>query len=951
MSNTRNLGELLESDGEVPSSKIDSVAATKLTGTVADARLSATRQAAKLTLSGGAMTGAITTNSTFDGRDVGTDGTKLDTIATNANLYVHPNHSGDVVSTADGATVIQVDAVDIPMLSATGTASNTTFLRGDNAWAVPIGGVTSVNSETGAITAAHIATAVEAASDSNTFTDADHTKLNAIEASADVTDTTNVVAALTAGTGVTISGGGTIAAGPIALTTVQTAANQSAHLALTAQEGDIVVRSDENKTYCHNGGSAGNMTDYTLLATPTDVVLSVAGNTGAVTAAQIATAVEAASGSNTFTDADHTKLNAIEASADVTDATNVTAAGALMDSEVTNLAAVKSFAASDYATAAQGTTADAALPKAGGTMTGNIAHAGNFTLDVEGDLNFDANGSDINLLDGGTEFGRFKQVSNGMRIMSTASDADMTFMGNDGGSEFTALTLDMSEAGYATFNNWIKVNDRVVGNSNLVLNTSDGNEKIHLDASGYMKFETAGSERMRIGSSGNVGIGTTTTNARLQLGIGAKTTMGSATHSAIKIGQSTGAPAIGNLTQIIMGAASNTYGPIAIGGRLTDTAVYGKDAFFIATRDATSDSAPTERFCILPNGNVGIGDTTPDARLDLGALTSNTPGSNPSLRIGQFAFRNMTGGEGNVLNLDRDMDGTPTVFMAMDPGYGRMGINVEANNTGLIRIKANSLTEPQIALVGSNYGYSSQMMHQNGSESGTVGNTRGWYKHDIYTLGSTRRFWTAASQVGTDYQYWSTNNTERMRIDTNGLLLLDGAPSNTSGRISMKTGNYHGICIDSNGSSQYIGSFNKNGQGTGSITTSSSNCSYNTSSDYRLKENIVDMTGAITRLKTLQPKRFNWIRDETNTLQDGFIAHEVTAVPESIHGVKDAMTTEILYTQDDVDQEIVPAGKNIGDVKVASIIDPQQIDQSKLVPLLVGALQEAITRIETLENA
>jgi hypothetical protein len=114
------------------------------------------------------------------------------------------------------------------------------------------------------------------------------------------------------------------------------------------------------------------MADYTLLATPTDAVLSVNGVTGAVTAAHIATAVEAASGSNTFTDADHTKLNAIEASADVTDTTNVTAAGALMDSEVTNLAQVKAFDTTDYATAAQGTTANAALPKAGGAMTGAI---------------------------------------------------------------------------------------------------------------------------------------------------------------------------------------------------------------------------------------------------------------------------------------------------------------------------------------------------------------------------------------------------------------------------------------------------------------------------------------------------------------------------------------------------------------------------------------------------
>ena len=87
---------------------------------------------------------------------------------------------------------------------------------------------------------------------------------------------------------------------------------------------------------------------------------------------EIRAAVESASDSNVFTNADHSKLDAIEASADVTDATNVTAAGALMDSEVTNLAQVKAFDSSDYATAAQGTTANAALPKAGGTMTGKL---------------------------------------------------------------------------------------------------------------------------------------------------------------------------------------------------------------------------------------------------------------------------------------------------------------------------------------------------------------------------------------------------------------------------------------------------------------------------------------------------------------------------------------------------------------------------------------------------
>jgi len=75
---------------------------------------------------------------------------------------------------------------------------------------------------------------------------------------------------------------------------------------------------------------------------------------------------------NDFTTILKNKLDNIEAAADVTDVTNVTAAGALMDSEVTNLAEVKAFASADYATAAQGTTADAALPKAGGAMTGPI---------------------------------------------------------------------------------------------------------------------------------------------------------------------------------------------------------------------------------------------------------------------------------------------------------------------------------------------------------------------------------------------------------------------------------------------------------------------------------------------------------------------------------------------------------------------------------------------------
>ena len=85
------------------------------------------------------------------------------------------------------------------------------------------------------------------------------------------------------------------------------------------------------------------------------------GATADQSASEIKTAYESNSDTNAFTDSEKTKLSGIETGADVTDTANVTSAGALMDSEVTNLAQVKAFDSSDYATAAQGTLADSAV--------------------------------------------------------------------------------------------------------------------------------------------------------------------------------------------------------------------------------------------------------------------------------------------------------------------------------------------------------------------------------------------------------------------------------------------------------------------------------------------------------------------------------------------------------------------------------------------------------------
>ena len=89
----------------------------------------------------------------------------------------------------------------------------------------------------------------------------------------------------------------------------------------------------------------------------------------------------------------------------------------------------------------------------GVTVTGNIANAsGNLTLDVAGVILLDADGGNVQLHDAGTEFGRFINNSSDFEIKSAISDKDIRFLGNDGGSEINALTLDMSDSGRAKFN-------------------------------------------------------------------------------------------------------------------------------------------------------------------------------------------------------------------------------------------------------------------------------------------------------------------------------------------------------------------------------------------------------------------------------------------------------------------------------------------------------------------
>ena len=197
-----------------------------------------------------------------------------------------------------------------------------------------------------------------------------------------------------------------------------------------------------------------------------------------------------------------------------------------------------------------------------------------------------------------------------------------------------------------------------------------------------------------------------------------------------------------------------------------------------------------------------------------------------------------------------------------------------------------------------------------------------------------------------------TNNSTRMLVDSSGNIYTGGTTSISAVEAGTQSGKvFKSNHTASSGSTSTATSFhfsfaNPNGF-VGSISTNGTATAFNTSSDYRLKENVVDIADGITRVKQLAPKRFNFIADADTTV-DGFLAHEAqTVVPEAVTGTHNGLQ---VWTED----EELPDGVSVGDNKLDddgnTIPDYQGIDQAKLVPLLTAALQEAIAKIETLET-
>ncbi len=499
-----------------------------------------------------------------------------------------------------------------------------------------------------------------------------------------------------------------------------------------------------------------------------------------------------------------------------------------------------------------------------------------------------------------------------------------------------ANTLDIATGGSvrATFSNSATTITGDLTIPDTIVHTGDSNTKIRFPSGDTISFELGGGgEKVRF-NTGGVLFGTTSQRAgffntssqfspHFQIEGAGDSDDAGRTNSIIYNSTSNAGPvlifgktmgsSVGSTTVVTNGAQ---LGMISFQGMIGSEFTMGASIAAVVNGSIGDDDLPTdlqfattsdggssagEKMRLTESGRLGIGITNPTKMLELKAGNDRA-----GLRM-----TNTAPTTDNVFEILPSISGiSNTGFCIRD--HTDSSNRLVIDGSGLVGINTNTTTA-HLNVEG------------NGNQTLRLKNTTGVINRIIFQDNASRQ---AEIIMNTGHLQFSPNSSGSVRYQLN-----------ENGQGS------HNYTSDCNPKEIYNWSNNKTGMSFRSASTERGNIfffdsgvQFNTSSDYRLKENVTSISDGITRIKQLIPRKFNWIVDESNTPVDGFLAHEVSSiVPEAINGTKDAVAT----------QEDVDSGRS------QAVGDPihQMIDHSKLVPLLVAAVKELVAKVETLEAA
>jgi hypothetical protein len=439
-----------------------------------------------------------------------------------------------------------------------------------------------------------------------------------------------------------------------------------------------------------------------------------------------------------------------------------------------------------------------------------------------------------------------------------------------------------------------------------ITNSGDTNTGIYFPAADTIAFTEGGAERMRLDSSGNLGLGVTPSawSGVVASQVGVASISGSAGAEFVRVNSNAYYDGT-NFRYIISSNNASSYRQIT-----------GIHAWFTAPSGTAGNTVTfTQAMTLDASGNLGIGTSSPTVPLHV--VSASTPriylGSDASkfsgivytagTTYGSVAIRGQGNDTGTVVHVDRD----------------NSQVRFDTSGSERMRIASGGTLLVGTTTVASGASVQASFINANG----------GGIQFGLPTNGGGALVGNATGGIlffGYSGAQGSEGYSERARIDSSGNLLVGTTttgPTNTNSFTMEVANKVLRVSHSGTGNTSAYVAFDYNGNRTGWIEqNSTTSVAYNTTSDYRLKTDVQQITNGLEKVLSLNPVYFNWL---DGTPSEGFIAHELqNIVPSAVSGGKDAVNED-------------------GTIKA------QGVDYSKLVATLTAAIQELNAKVTALE--